>query len=131
MSIEVRWDNDEKTIIYYTFHQGWTFKEFHEVYAEVYEMLDTVNHTVHAIVDLGNTRIFPTDTLREMRNLTFEQHENGGITVIITHSRMAHSLYSVLKSIITQFAQVFHLVHTLDEAYDCIAEHDQRILANS
>lgn len=116
MHITVDWYNDKKTIIYYKFEMGWTFKEFNTVYGDVYQMLDTVDHTVHAIVDLTDARLFPVDTLREMRRLTFEQHINGGITVIITQSPMGHSMYGFLKSIYKRFSEVFHLVRSLDEA---------------
>lgn len=116
MNITVDWYNDQKTIIYYKFKIGWTFQEFRNVYQDVYNMLDTVDHTVDAIVDLTEARIFPKDTLTEMRRLTFEQHENGGITVIITESAMSHTMYNFLKSVHKRFSEVFHLAKTLDKA---------------
>ena len=116
MNITVEWYNNEKTIIYYKFTLGWTFQEFRDVYQDVYAMLDTVNHTVDAIVDLTDARMFPKNTLTEMRRLTFEQHENGGITVIITDSPMSHAMYNFLQSIHKRFSEVFHLAKTMDEA---------------
>jgi len=127
MTIKVKWDNVEQTIIYYTFEGAWSFKEFNDVYADVYQMLDTVDHTVHAIVDLRASNLFPRDTLTEMRRLTFEQHENGGITVIITERTMAHSMYNFLKAIYKRFSEVFHLVKTPEAAYQRIHQEETGI----
>ena len=125
MHISVDWFNTEKTIIYYKFETGWTFREFNTVYSDVYKMLDTVDHKVHAIVDLTSARLFPTDTLREMRRLTFEQHKNGGITVIITQSPMGHSMYNFLQSIYKRFSEVFHLSRSMDDALSIIETYEQ------
>lgn len=122
MAIQVQWDNPEKTVIYYTFEGRWTFKDFNGVYQEVFAMLDTVNHPVHAIVDLSKSPFFPTDTLSEMRRLTFEQHRNGGITVIITQNHMAHAMYNFLRSVYRRFSEVFHLVNSQEAAYQVLEQ---------
>lgn len=39
MSIEVEWDNEDKTIIRYTCLAGWTVEEFHQLYNMPSEMI--------------------------------------------------------------------------------------------
>ena len=101
MPITVRWDDDAHTRIYYVFSGAWKWEEFDALYGEVYQMLDTVKHKVHAIVDIRESNLLPQDTLTQMRRLTFQQHENGGITIIITDNRFAHTLYNILTGVLT------------------------------
>ena len=124
MPITVRWDDDAHTRIYYVFSGSWKWDEFDALYTDVYKMLDTVSHTVHAVVDLRESRIVPQDTLTQMRRLTFQQHENGGITVVITDNRFAHTLYNILTGVLRQAKAIFRIAYSPEEAYDLIAEHD-------
>lgn len=120
MPISVRWDNTEKTCIYYEFIGQWSWDEFDAVYADVYEMLDTVNHKVHAIVDLRNSHLLPQNTLTQMRRLTFQQHENGGITIFITENKFAHTLFNILTGVLREAKRIFRIVHAPAEAYQLI-----------
>jgi hypothetical protein len=126
MPITVRWDNDAKTVIYYTFDSAWTWDEFNTVYKDVYAMLDTIEHKVHAIVDLRTSRLLPRDTLTEMRRLTYEQHENGGITVFITENALARTFYSILSNVYRRAREIFRLVTTPEEAYAVIADYESQ-----
>jgi hypothetical protein len=127
MPITVKWDNAEKTIIYYTFDGAWTWDEFNAVYQEVYAMLDTVQHKVHAIVDLRNSRLLPRDTLTQMRRLTYEQHENGGLTVFITTNAFAKTLYSILSNLYRRAREIFRLASTPQAAYNILHEYDKSV----
>jgi hypothetical protein len=124
MPISVRWDNETHTRIYYVFSGAWKWDEFDTLYKDVYKMLDTVNHKVHAIVDIRESRLLPQDTLTKMRHLTFQQHENGGITVVITNNRFAHTLYTILTGALRQAKAIFRIAYSPEEAYVLIAEHD-------
>lgn len=124
MPITVRWDDEAHTRIYYVFSGSWKWDEFDALYADVYKMLDTVNHKVHAIVDLRESRLVPQDSLTQMRRLTFQQHENGGITVVITDNRFAHTLYSILTGVLRQAKAIFRIAYSPEEAYDLILEHE-------
>jgi len=126
MPITVRWDNNAKTIIYYHFDSAWTWDEFNAVYKDVYAMLDTVQHKVHAIVDLRTSRLLPRDTLTEMRRLTYEQHENGGITIFITDNALARTFYSILSNVYRRAREIFRLVNSPEEAYAVIAEYESQ-----
>ncbi len=124
MPISVRWDNTEKTCIYYEFIGQWSWDEFDAVYADVYEMLDTVKHKVHAIVDLRNSHLLPQNTLTQMRRLTFQQHHNGGITIFITENKFAHTLFNILTGVLREAKRIFRIVHTPTEAYQLIESLD-------
>jgi len=117
MLITVNWNNPEKTCIYYHFVGQWTWDEFDAVYSEVYAMLDTVSHPVHAIVDLRESHLLPYDTLTQMRRLTFQQHPNGGITIFITENPFARSLFNILTGVLSQAKEIFRIVNTVDKAY--------------
>jgi hypothetical protein len=40
MTIYIEWDDEEKTIIRYTFFSGWTIEEFHRLYDKPTEMIE-------------------------------------------------------------------------------------------
>jgi hypothetical protein len=126
MPITVRWDDDAHTRIYYVFSASWQWDDFDIVYADVYKMLDTVNHRVHAIVDIRQSRLLPQDTLTQMRRLTYQQHANGGITVIITDNRFAHTLYNILTGVLRQAKAIFRIAYSLEEAYELIADYNSQ-----
>ena len=127
MPITVQWHNDKKTTIYYEFVGSWTWYEFDNVYQEVYTMLDTVSHKVDAIVDLRRSQLLPNNTLSEMRRLTFQQHENGGITVFVTDNRFAKSLFTILTGVLKQAKSIFHITSTLDEAHQLLDERHNNL----
>jgi hypothetical protein len=128
MPITVRWDDVAHTRIFYTVTGAWTWEEFYSVYEDVYEMLDTVNHTVHAIADIRDSKLLPSDTLTQMRRLTFQQHKNGGITIIITENRFAHTLFNILTGALRQAKAIFRMVHSPEEAYEVLAEHEAELV---
>lgn len=52
MSIEIEWDDEQKTIIRYTFLPGWTLEEFHSLYNRPSEMLhETGTELLGIIID--------------------------------------------------------------------------------
>jgi hypothetical protein len=129
MPITVTWDDDAHTRIYYIFSGSWNWNEFDIVYADVYKMLDTVNHKVHAIVDIRQSRLLPQDTLTQMRRLTYQQHSNGGITVFITDNRFAHTLYNILTGVLQKAKAIFRITYSPEEAYKLIAEHETQLVS--
>jgi len=50
MLIQVEWDNEDKTIIRYTFFAGWTVEEFYSLYNKPGEMLTETNSEVLGII---------------------------------------------------------------------------------
>lgn len=129
MPITVRWDDDAHTLIYYVVSGSWTWDEFDIIYADVFKMLDSVTHKVHAIVDIRESRLLPQNTLTQMRRLTFQQHENGGITVIITDNRFAHTLYNILTGALRQAKAIFRIAYSPEEAYELIAEYEAQLVS--
>jgi hypothetical protein len=129
MPITVTWDDDAHTRIYYVFSGSWKWDEFDTIYVDVYKMLDTVNHKVHAIVDIRQSRLLPQDTLTQMRRLTYQQHSNGGITVFITDNRFAHTLYNILTGVLQKAKAIFRIAYSPEEAYELIAEHETQLVS--
>lgn len=50
MSIEVDWDNEDKTIIRYTCFAGWTVEEFHQLYNKPKEIIEESSTKVLGII---------------------------------------------------------------------------------
>ena len=116
MPISVEWDNETKTRIFYVFEGHWTWHEFDAIYKDVYAMLDTVSHNVDAIVDIRKSHLLPRNTLTEMRRLTFQQHENGGLTIFITENHFAQTLFRILINVLPRARAIFRMVASKEDA---------------
>lgn len=82
MSIQVEWDNEEKTIIRYTFSAGWTIKEFQEAYKKPREMIAISGTTLIGIIaDDSEDSMPPQDaTLAFSRAL-----RNGRVPTVVVN----------------------------------------------
>jgi hypothetical protein len=64
MSIQIEWDNEDKTIIRYTFLTGWTTREFHELYDKPSEMVaESFTQLIGIIIDDSRDSMPPQETV--------------------------------------------------------------------
>ena len=117
MSIQVVWDNDEKTIIRYTYQGQWTWDELAAVLEEAYALLDTVDHPVDFIIDLRQSVLLPKDALRHGERVAQAVHPNEGRSVVVGANMLVSRLADVFYKIYRRTSKQFRFVATLDEAY--------------
>ncbi len=63
MHIDVGWDNEEKTVVRWTFGSTWTLTEFQAAVQESKRLVQSVRHAVDLICDLDGTSHLPDDFL--------------------------------------------------------------------
>ena len=99
MGIVVQWDNPEQTVIHFIYSGQWTFGDLFDAMQQSRELMDTVNHLVHGIVDMQDSKLMPNGALSLGRNVTMRKHPNQGKTVIVGASGFARTLYDVYRKV--------------------------------
>ncbi|MCU0511572.1 MAG: hypothetical protein MUE40_03285 [Anaerolineae bacterium] len=119
MSVHPEWDNPEKTIIRHIFSGNWTIDEIRRSAAEAWQMMRTVEHPVHAILDMSQVNTLPSGgVLAQANRIATHRPPNAGAIVIVSRSEFIVSLANAFSSIYgrVHFNLRFKVVKTLDEA---------------
>jgi hypothetical protein len=123
VSITIKWDNAEKTILSYTFDGEWTWQELDIVWRQGENMVEGITQRYDVIMDLRNMNVIPRNALQVMRD-RYELHSpNGGLTVLIGANALIRAILDVLTRIKPQAFEHYRCVPTLEEAYQLIANH--------
>ena len=87
------------------------------------ELMDTVHHLVHGIVDMQASKLMPNGALSLGRNVTMRKHTNQGKTIIVGASGFARTLYDVYRKVYrTTFDEsAYAFASSLDEARSMLA----------
>jgi len=118
MSIDVDWDNDDKTVIHVTFPPEWTWGEFFELDQRTVEMLDTVKHRVLFLADVSQTTQLPTGlNLSIIRQVIDFRHDNSDLLVIVGMNTMIRALFDIVILALGRIGTSIKTADTLDEGY--------------
>ncbi|MEO1290453.1 MAG: hypothetical protein AAFV93_22130 [Chloroflexota bacterium] len=119
----IKWDNKQKTVLLQQYHEGASKDDLYELAHKNSEMLTTVSHTVHLIIDERKIHLMLTrDDMLFLENLL---PENQGRVVIvppvgsITYKKM---LQKVAES---KAPRAFHepfFAYNLDDARDILQD---------
>jgi len=83
----IRWDNPEKTVIFQQYTDNATKDDLYFMAKESSEMLATVEHTVHLIIDERNIDlILTTPDMKYLEKLTPENQ--GSVVMIVSHLKV-------------------------------------------
>jgi hypothetical protein len=95
MKIEVRWDNEAKTIILLTFQPGWAWPDLHRAVEVADQLIVSVPHRVHLIIDIRQAGGLPRDFMTAAGDL-FAQGEarpNEGKKIVVGAGRLMRAAY--------------------------------------
>lgn len=83
MGITFDWDNTDQTVMRYTVSGQWNWNDFHKHLRRSLLWLDTVDHTVEAIIDFRGTTRFPAGAFGHLRSLGKAIHVNASPRVVL------------------------------------------------
>jgi len=96
MKIKSEWDNDAQSVIRHEFERGWTWTDFHQALDNAYNMMGTVDHEVHVILDFRNANLIPNGALTQLKMAyTNPKHDNIGKTIVVGANNFMQALVSV------------------------------------
>lgn len=123
MHIQVEWANHEQNVVHLTFQRGWTWDDLKQAIQRADTLIDSVEHTVHLIIDIRNGGI-PNDFLQAAGDI-FAQGEaraNEGTRVVIGAGLLIRAAYRSLQAVYgSKLAdRPFQFASNLEEAHALI-----------
>ena len=100
MGVNVSWDNAEHTILHWDFIDHWDWKEFLAAQQQTIDLMNTVPHTVHVIVDVSRAPGLPAGALGQLHNYRKSESPNAGRVVIV-------GMNQLVKAAVTMFLRIF------------------------
>jgi hypothetical protein len=87
MTVEIRWDNADKTCILLIFGRHWSWREYNHAFATAHELMKSVSHQhkVHLIADLLATPMPQGNAMYHLRYTFARKPKNAGITVLVVN----------------------------------------------
>jgi hypothetical protein len=116
MGVQVRWDNDDKTIACYDFSDPWTWDQFHEAVTEIHAMVGSVTHKVDYIADMSVSRIAPGNAIFHIRHAIQDAPTNSGLLVVVGGSAYAGAILKV----VSRFTNYVQVATTVKDAHSII-----------
>src|SRR5687768_8621228 len=81
MGHNIRWDNDDKTVVFQEYTDGATKDDLYALVRESAAMIQTVTHTVHLIIDERKVSLLLTTA--DLAYIEERMPKNQGVVVII------------------------------------------------
>jgi hypothetical protein len=97
--IDVIWDNDDKTVMRWEFHQGWMWEDVPSAAKQTHEMLATVHHEVSIIYNANRTSFPLGNALQNLRYLMERNPSYKGMTVIANANGFAMQLFQIILKV--------------------------------
>jgi hypothetical protein len=89
MSHNISWDNEDQTVVLQEYTEGASKDDLYYLAEKSEQMLKTVDHTVHLIIDERKIRLVLTSA--DMRYLEKHRPVNQGIVVVVAqHSKQSY-----------------------------------------
>jgi hypothetical protein len=126
-SVEIKWDNEEKTILRYNFSGDWTWDEYLERLNEGRSMMADINHPVCVLNDMQKMGKLPPNFASTAKSVISSRPKNTGLAIFLTSNAFFKVMYRVLAQLIPNVPTDYILVTSEEEAYSklntWLAEH--------
>jgi hypothetical protein len=121
MTIEIVWDDDEKTVMRHIYQKQYTWEEVHNSVRTMKEMVPNAERTFALIIDLTNCRAFPSGSFTtHLRSLGAEMPKNIRPMFIVGDSLMLKVMQRVMQTLPVRKNQDAFIVPRLEEAHQGI-----------
>lgn len=118
MSVDVAWDNEEQSILRYSFAGDWTWNEYRPALQKGREMMQSVSpRKVCIFNDMSQVKRFPPNFISTAHNVIGSRPENMGQAVFYTNHSVFGVLYRILAQLMPDVPTNYLLVSSEQEAY--------------
>lgn len=131
MSISVKWDNDEQTIIQYVFDGRWSWNDLYTALDKVKEMSGSVDHRVDAIINFSNADLIPSGSIfsfdgkKHAQKLARKANEARGTIVIAGANGFIRSLYDTFRMFDKNISSGVYFTDTVKQARAFLLERQE------
>ena len=123
MPVEVKWRDENQTVILQIFSGRWTWDEFYEYNSHrIPEMMRQVNHTVHIVSDFTAGQSLPIGgAITHARNVVSHYPDNWGTLIVVSNNMFIQSMVNIFGKVFqTSFGDKVHSAESREEAYAII-----------
>lgn len=116
-SMQVSWDNSERTIIRYTYQNDWNWDDYLDKLLIGRRMMQEVDHQVCVLNDMRQIQQLPPNFLSTARSIISSRPDNTGLCILLTTNIYFKAMYRVLAQILEIVPTQYILVKTEKDAY--------------
>lgn len=123
MSIDVQWENEEHTLVLWSFPPRWTWEDFFEAKEKSDTMLRSVTQVVDIVGDLTHSSILPQGAMGTYGSSTKSSPKNTGVIVLVGTSTFVKLMVGTFSKLIPFGVPgaSFLFADTVEAAKDLIA----------
>ena len=124
MRVTVDWDDEAKTIIRYTYAEGWTWADYEVAVKAAYQLTQAVNPPMlDVIADFSGASLVPQNLIANFqRSLNSPYTIEFGVTILVTPGLFMKRMIEMYGKINKQGGSRIRLTKTIDEARQMIAK---------
>ncbi|MFZ4815663.1 MAG: hypothetical protein ACOYL5_14085 [Phototrophicaceae bacterium] len=119
MTLEIRWYDEAKTIIYHRYVGDWTLEETYHIIDATYDMMMSVSHTVNVITDMREAGKAP-NILSTSRYANQRIAPNSGIAYLIQPGNFMITIVHIARRLIPQYAAHLDTADDIEDALEKI-----------
>jgi hypothetical protein len=117
-SVEIRWDNEEKTILRYVFIGDWTWDDYLGCLNEGRKMMAEIEHPVCVLNDMQQMGKLQPNFASTAKSVISSRPKNTGLAIFLTSNTFFYKvMYRVLAQLIPNVPTEYILVNSEEAAY--------------
>lgn len=118
MPINVTWENNQHTAIYFECVRPWKWDEFDTGIDQIHAMMGSVSHTVHVIFDVTNIGSIPDNAFHRFQYAARNRHPNTGQITFVGASPFLRWMAEAVATMVQRFSKypAVHFVATREQA---------------
>ncbi len=132
MPIDVRWDDDLRTIMLVEYIAPWTWEELHQAQARGNRMSAEIDHPFDMIQDMSSTPHLPSGAFVNIKTLVSRLDPKLRVTVYVGMQPSVRAVWSSFASLHSALTgkRKFHFARTLAEAYGIVetVQHREKLV---
>lgn len=130
MGIQLSWDDDTHSIIYWRFEDRWTIEHLEAAVVKNREMLDTVSERVDLILDISRGGLVPLNLVRFIRYYRITPHPLSYLKILVGADDYLQLLWRNIAPFAPRHLQI-EFADSLDEARKMIAQDREAVTTPS
>ena len=125
MPVEVIWDNEEKTIIRQIYSGVLVLDDYKSGTDQFLEMAQSVQHTVHTILDRQNVEEAKASSMKAMQYANERMPENIGLRIVLKPNKMSEAMINMGRYLAPDLVDKVEIVDSVEEAHQKVAEYEE------
>lgn len=116
-NVNIAWDNEQKTILRYSFEGDWTWEEYLECLNSGRRWMAEVEHPVCILNDMQKIGKLPPNFASIAKTVISSRPPNTGLAIFLTNNAFFKVMYRVLAQLIPNVPTDYILVTSEADAY--------------